>query len=208
MKSITSFHFRRRTAIASAAMLAMLLSGCGQDSILSPTSSGSSRLDRNGLVQNGAVTGTFSSDMQVIASKSIDRNGGTITGSRYTLIIPSRALKNATTITISERSGEILDADFGPAGTVFDRPVTLIMNYAGSNADPASPTFDGTQPAYYDYNASTGTWTKIPGTFNTAAKTFTVEINRFNPAMSGGSALSGGSAMGLPPNPNGGTADW
>lgn len=206
---MTSRSFFNRAHLASglALALAVALTGCGQDSVTGPVSENApSRAARGGLEENGVVTGTFStSAWTLVGSKSIGSAGGTVTGGRYTLTIPSKALTSTNTITISQLASNILDAEFGPAGLKFSKPVTLVMNYAGTNADPASSNYNGTQPAYFQYNSSTGTWTSIAGTLNTSAKTFTVQISSFNPAAaSTGGGFTDPQAK-LPPP---GTGDW
>lgn len=203
------------TRVHLAAGLALALTGslvgCGQQSPTAPIAElGASRIDRSGLDQNGVVTGTFSSlGWNLVASKSIGSAGGTVSGSRYTLTFPANALTSSKTITISERSSRILDAEFGPAGLLFSKPVTLVMSYAGTNADPASSSFDGTVPAYFQFDTATMSWKSIAGTLNTSARTFTVQISCFNP----GYAVTGvggiiGQTNGIKPPGGIGTGDW
>jgi hypothetical protein len=66
------------------------------------------------------------------------REGGTITNGRITLSFPAGALDQDTEITMEALGDGTLGAEFGPHGTVFNKPVVMSMDLRGTNAEGRS----------------------------------------------------------------------
>jgi hypothetical protein len=73
------------------------------------------------------------------------REGGTVTNGRITLTFPAGALDQDTEITMDTFSDGTLGAQFGPHGTVFNKPVVMSMDLRGTSAEGRS---DATSTLY------------------------------------------------------------
>ena len=104
----------------------------------------------------------------------------TVGGGRYELLFPQGALDKTTEITISEWDSHILEFELGPHGTKFNKPVTLTIDYAGTNADPATEYYDGSKLVVVWFNEKTGTWEQLPGFDNPEQMEYTVTLWHFS----------------------------
>ncbi len=84
--------------------------------------------------------------------------GGTVSGSRYTVQALPGAVVTPTTLMIMERDPGVIDFQLLPHGKMFLVPVVLTVDYSGTNADPNSPTYDGSAPSLVWLNPSTNLW--------------------------------------------------
>jgi hypothetical protein len=67
-------------------------------------------------------------------TRTIGRDGGTISAGPHTLAIPPGALTEPTTITMTLPTGRGVNAvNFQPAGLRFERPAALTMSYSNCN---------------------------------------------------------------------------
>jgi hypothetical protein len=151
--------------------------GCGTDQIVAPTVADS----RVGSFES-AVTANPLDDLDawtvVGTGKVVPGQSAVVSGSRYTLTFPKGSVKRSTIITISEHHPNIMDVELGPSDMVFKEPVTLTMDYRGTANDPfAAP---GASPSAYSYNDFNGTWEKLEGIDDPAARTYTVELTHFS----------------------------
>lgn len=106
--------------------------------------------------------------------------GGTVSGSRYRVIVPPLALGNATTISVREHSPDLIDFELLPHGTQFLLPVTVEVSYAGTSLDPAHPDYDGGLPILLWLNPATGRWELVVGVDNPLTKKYTVLLTHFS----------------------------
>lgn len=119
-----------------------------------------------------------------------------ISGSHYVLTFASGSLTAPQLpVTIHERNAGLIDFELGPHGSQFATPVTLSINYAGTNADPASPNYEPGILEFYYLNPATDIWEKIPGNNNSYQKRYTVQLTHF-------------SQYALAQKPTPGTGDW
>ena len=120
----------------------------------------------------GLLTGTVTSLVTTL--------GGTLANGPYTLTIPAGALTKTTTISISEVSASVMECDCEPTGLTFQTPVTLVFNYAGTDADPSSPNYKPGPLTCSWLDPSTSRWVSIGGVDDTTHKTFTATLSHFS----------------------------
>jgi len=115
----------------------------------------------------------------------------TVGGGRYELLFREGSLKGTAEISIEEWDSHLLVTRFGPHGIQFGEPVTLTVDYAGTNADPSTENFDGTVPVFWWFNPSNGVWDMISGKNDTKDLTFTVDLKHFSTYGLGGDGTAG-----------------
>ena len=181
----TSGRWMNGASLVVAALLAFTGLGCSGRSPMAPDAGGPKQASDPGVAtahRPGGAT-TFLSEPQwyTVASKSVKPLlGGTVSGSRYTVLVPPLALLKSTTISIREYSPNVLDFELLPHGTQFLTPVTVTIDYKGTSLDPASPNYDGGLPLLQWHNPESGLWELIPGINNPLTKTYTVLLSHFS----------------------------
>lgn len=103
-----------------------------------------------------------------------------IKGSRYELVFPQGAVIQPVQVTISEFNSNVIEFQLGEHGLVFQKPVMLKIDYSGTNADPGSKLYDGSQPAFYWFNPGTSSWEQVPGTDDPKAKKYSIQLWHFS----------------------------
>lgn len=160
--------------------------GCGDDaSLTAPDKSADQALELQGAPASGKNLPGY--PWYVVGSAKINPGEGqtTIEGSRYTLTFSKGAVQRATTVVIMERDPNKLDVQLFPDGSVFDGPVTMTVDYTGTIYDPGSPTYLWGPVRVGRYESATKTWTVLPGTDDTEAKTYTMNLTGFSRYASG-----------------------
>jgi hypothetical protein len=185
---------------------AFLWAGCGHDGpSTAPASQASYTADNPPPILSlgsAGVTSTAAlskkSEWAVVAAGGISALGGQVAGSHYTLDFPPNAIDSnlKVLVRISEYSPAVLDFELSPHGISFNVPVTLGVDYKGTNADPSSPHYDGSVPVFFWFNPDTGVWEEQPGVNDPESLQYTVELSHFSRY-----ALAGRL-------PGDGTADW
>jgi len=187
-------------AIIPLLLVALVWAGCGEDGLTTPNTPVSTAdsppqlLGSSGYLFNSNLVVPASWDVVGVGSahpkKTVD-----IVSEKCVLTFGPGSVAKRTEITISMYDPSILDFQFGPSGIVFDAPVFAEVSYAGTNADPDEPHYDGTVPAFFYFNSGSGAWEQIPGAINEVEKTYSAEIQHFSRYALGGI-------------PGDGTADW
>jgi len=122
-----------------------------------------------------------------VAQRFIEaREGGEVTigtseGSDVQLLIPRQALPASETIEMRwrhdpNRAATGYDFQFGPHGTVFQEPVTVVFSYR--NADLTG--IDEANLRVWYFNEETQLWELIGGEVDTRNKTVTVKLAHFS----------------------------
>lgn len=111
-----------------------------------------------------AAASSASSQPILLASEWVDAGvAKTVVGGRYQLDFAPGSLSSGAQITISAQDPKVLKWELGPHGTVFGDPVTLTVDYAGTNADPTSSNYDGSIPVLLWLNPAFGSWEVVAG---------------------------------------------
>lgn len=165
-------------------LVAVLLGGCGTQSPVAP--SFPSQADTTGadttvtytranpppfLTTSTAPGGLLDIDLldlrawYELVSRWVDSGiEKLVRGGRYELRFHTASLREeGKQIVIREWSPDVLEFELGPHGTVFDEPVDLLIDFAGTNADSTSANYDGSPPELYWFNEGTGEWDIVPG---------------------------------------------
>jgi hypothetical protein len=130
-----------------------------------------------------------SSDWQVIGSALAGPGADAVLDAgRYHLLVEDGCVDTATVFTIATYDSAVLDLELGPHGKQFGRPVEVTICYAGTQADPASPDFDGQKPRVFWYNELGGVWVPVPSTVDEEQLTITVKLVHFSRYAVGGKA--------------------
>lgn len=109
------------------------------------------------------------------SSALIGPAGGVLMRADHQLVIPAEALSKTVKIDFSILASPYLECELKPHGLKFDKPVRLVLSYAGvcdSNLDGS-----GLKVAYY--NSKTQLGVLIPTAVDTTLNTMTVELERF-----------------------------
>jgi hypothetical protein len=181
------------SGLTGAVLGLLLFTGCASESPISPekpslTFSGENvpfawAPDRSGE-RPLSLSGGFD-DWHQVASAELGSAGGVLAHGRWTLIVPQNAW-NANEFgadalfTMEVRDEDLLDVRFGPYGIAFTEPVTVVIDYSGTNVDPDSPNYDGTFPVFFYYNAEADQWEPFQLINNESAKTVTIELGHFS----------------------------
>jgi hypothetical protein len=162
--------------LASLALAGFALPGCTTDNFVTAPES-----VRTGFQPEvKSVPSSEGTWTEVASARIKPTQGGTVSGSRYTLQIAPGALHNAMDITISERHPGLVDVQFEPDGTVFKAGVTLTIDYTNTPSDPNSPYFTGSTPTLGRWDTNLRAWTEIRGVNDPVAKTYTVQLGGFS----------------------------
>jgi hypothetical protein len=184
----------------------LVLAGCGQDTVNSPELT--TEPDFVPLVVAGATlemrgsVGWMSAGSEPawfivgegLAMKNRDRK---TTSDKCDLTFYAGAVDATTQVKIYMYDVNVLEFEFTPDGVPFGVPVRVDVRYAGTNADPDSPNYDGSIPAFFWHNPATGLWEEVPGTNDTTDKTYVAYVEHFSRYT-----------LGTIPPGDGGTADW
>ena len=103
-----------------------------------------------------------------------------ISASRYTLKFPSKSVSETIRITVRELDEDEVDVEFGPEGTKFLSPVTLVIDYAGTSSDPLSEDYHGKPQAFFWYNPENEVWEEMPSVLDKNGRTITVLLEHFS----------------------------
>lgn len=103
-----------------------------------------------------------------------------VSAGRCVLDVPAGALDAPATFTVSQHDSTLLDFELGPHGATFSQPVTLCVSYAGTNADPSSPNYDGSAPKLFWYDEAEGEWREVSGVNDAANRKYTVKLDHFS----------------------------
>lgn len=105
--------------------------GCFSDS--TPSGPSAPRLEPALVLTGSARLATCSRQSAVVVSKTIDRNGGSLTLNGHQLYIPPNALSQPVTITMSAPVDTVRTVQLQPEGLTFNplAQPTLSLNYKG-----------------------------------------------------------------------------
>ena len=144
-----------------------------------------------------------------MASGSVTKGKSkTIAGSHYSLYFASSSLTvSSLSATIKEQNPGVIDFQLAPAGAQFSTPVKLTISYAGTNADPSSPTYTPGALTFFVLNPNTGIWEVLPGTDNTSLKQYVISLSSFSSITSAGNVVTS-IEVALAKVPPPGTGDW
>lgn len=163
-------------------LLVLLVVGCGP-STLAPNAAADKQEFRP-LTSADSPGGMVPNAQPVwyeLASAEVKKNEKkTVGGGRYELSFPKNAMPYTVVVTISEWDSHVLDFQLGPHGIVFKGPVTLRINYSGTNADPGSNNYDGSVPELQYFNPVTGLWEEVPGFNDESQMKYYVELQHFS----------------------------
>jgi hypothetical protein len=169
---------RNRLFVLIAGTTASLLgAGCGQmENPVRPLDSGDDH--SNTTVQGVALDDGIWNE---VASATVSPTSRLVLkGSRYTLSFRRMSVRTPRVVTIRERASGVVDVDLSPEGTMFYKPVTLIINYKGTAYDSSMPNYGGSSPHLYWFNPTNRSWTLIPGTDDPRHSTYTVKLQHFS----------------------------
>ena len=197
----TSSPRRSAFALLSIATLAALFAaGCGITPPSSPrphASTSTPGSPQRVLHQPGAappVTATGPAWYTVAQKWVYPLRDARVAGSRYDVHFLPGSLTAPINARIEEYDPRIVDFQLGPHGTQFLVPVTVSIDYSGTNADPSSPAYDGSLPVLLWLNPSTHLWEIVVGVDDRLTHHYTVVLTHFSRyAMS---------------SPSGGTGEW
>lgn len=173
-------------SLVAAALIVFAGIGCSGRNPMTPDIGGPQPTSDPGIVtahRPGSTPASVQTEPQwyTVASKTVTPLlGGTISGSRYSVLVPPLALLKTTTISVREYSPNVLDFELLPHGTQFLLPVTVTVDYKDTRLDPASPDYDGGLPVLLWLNPSTGLWELVLGVNNPLTKTYTVVLTHFS----------------------------
>lgn len=129
----------------------------------------------------GAATNPPAGAWYVVGQKTVTTlGGGVVTGSRYKVTVPAGSVLKSTTITIEEWNSNVLDFQLKPHGQQFLVPVVVTVDYSGTAADPSSPLYDGSTPAFLYFNPGTGFWEVVVSTNDPTNKKITALLTHFS----------------------------
>ena len=111
-----------------------------------------------------------------------------VAGSRYDLAFPLDAVEEPELVTIKEHDPDIVDVTLGPHGIKFGKPVTLTIDFRGTQADPKAPKWDGREPVLYWLNEDTKCWEEVPGRTDWTKCRHIVQLEHFSRYVLGGKA--------------------
>lgn len=86
-----------------------------------------------------------------------------VEGSRYELTFHPKSVELLTLVSVKEYDPDIVDVTFGPHGIKFGEPVTLSIDFSGTQADPKDPKWEGREPVLFWLNEETMRWEEVPG---------------------------------------------
>ena len=202
-----NLRFKSRLSIVlGLAIAAMTWSGCGQEGVLSSDITEPNFVP---LVQDGGSLGTrgsagvmstatHTSPVWFVVAEGLARKNKTsvIQSEQCKLTFFPGAVSKTTQVKIKMYDLNVLEFEFLPDGVPFGTPVRVNVSYAGTNADPDSPNYDGSSPAFFWDNPETGLWEEVLGENNTTTKTYTAFVEHFSRYTLGKKV------------PGDGTADW
>jgi len=158
-----------------AAVTFMLLLGAGCSELKDPAS------PQPTLVPAIKSVEAADTDWTLVTTKTVTPDTTTqVTGSRYTLTFEPLSILESLSVTIRERNASIVDVEFGPDGSQFNKPVLLEISYRGTAFDAAAPNFNGRSPRLFWWNPDTGNWEIVPGTDNPKDCVYTVSLRHFS----------------------------
>jgi|GEM_PF-1141798 len=182
-------------AVAMMATFIIGITGCSQDSPMSPVTKNQSNSSGR-VVQSdiGPVTilqlsqthreseslskvaGTYSSEKFI---KAVE--GGVVTVGNNDLgyskiVVDPNDLPEDMTISLQWASDGYCEGEFGPHGTQFNDPVKVVLSYKG--ADLSDIDEDDLKISYY--NEDTGIWEVMGGTVDTENKEVVVYLEHFS----------------------------
>jgi len=175
-----------RPFFAIAAMSSLLLAaGCRElDRVVSPLTVGETPA---GIIQSIDVT----DDAWTLVKSTLILPGtrAAVTGSRYTLTFQPLSLVTSLLVTIRERDFGIVDVELGPDGSLFLQPVTLEIDYHGTEFDRSLPSYSGRQARLFWFDPNSKSWVLVPGTDDPKRCVYTVKLQHFSRyAMSEGTS--------------------
>jgi len=104
----------------------------------------------------------------------------TIQAGRYGLVVDAGTVDRLTDFSVADYDSSVLDVELGPHGQMFMKPVQFFVSYAGTNADPDCPGYDGSEPQVVWYNEDSGAWVPVPGDVDPKLKTIVVRLSHFS----------------------------
>lgn len=147
--------------VASFALLGM--NACGPEGTLTPSTTSDYTLVRYDPAMQPQLSDGSSGSSS--ASKTIKASdGGKICYGNFTLVVPPGALSQDVTFSMTSVSGTDLECAIEPTGLTFLKPATLIFDYKGTSADPASSLYIGSRLTALWLDPSKSLWTPIKGT--------------------------------------------
>lgn len=130
-----------------------------------------------GLVSDAPIVGTV---VEVIDDTVTPTAEKALSGGRYELVFPVGAVAQTTNVTLTQPDSARILFELEPHGTQFGTPVVLTIDYTGTNADPDSPSYDGSMPVLFWYNDRTGAWEVVPGVSDVGEKRHIVQLHHFS----------------------------
>ena len=121
----------------------------------------------------------------VLVLKGVDQD---VRGGRYTLHFSKGSLSSDELVSIRDHDSGVLDVQFGPHGTRFVTPVELVIDFAGTKADPLTDYADASEPVLYYLNETTNSWEEVPGTTDWVHLKHIVRLEHFSRYVLGGKA--------------------
>jgi hypothetical protein len=121
--------------------------------------------------------------LQVLVQRWVRRGEATeVRGGRYRLRFQSRSLidRDSALVTISQWSPNVVRVELGPHGIPFGAPVTFIVDYAGTNADPLSSNFDGSLPILLWLDPASNQWVQLLTINDVLRRTLTTQLSHFS----------------------------
>jgi hypothetical protein len=178
---------------------ALLLAGCSRSLLTAPsTGTTSASTNERGIAQApppsnllGGVLSTVDKVLNwttVVQRLVLTNQAAVVAGHRWSLDFDKGSLTSDALITIQDYDPDILDVQFGPHGTKFPVPVTLIVDFSNTAADPGAVQYNGSVPVLYWLNDRTNTWEEVPGSTDWAHKKLIVRLEHFSRYVVGGKA--------------------
>lgn len=190
----------------------LALAGCGKDlAPADPQAPAYTRESPPPFVRSAEASSSdfLAANWYTVASGSVTKGKSkTIAGSHYSLYFASSSLTvSSLSATIKEQNPGVIDFQLAPAGAQFSTPVKLTISYAGTNADPSSPTYTPGALTFFVLNPNTGIWEVLPGTDNTSLKQYVISLSSFSSITSAGNVVTS-IEVALAKVPPPGTGDW
>lgn len=106
------------------------------------------------------------------------KDGGVVSFGRFTLEIPPGALDANTRIGISVPDPSLVMCELEPHGLQFNRPVTLTIDYGGTEAERLEAS--SLTLGVYWYNEATGRWELVGRSMDTDRNLTEAELEHFS----------------------------
>ena len=138
----------------------------------------------------GTVASPSDSDSTVTGCDSLVVPGveQEVHGGRYHIRVHAGSASRSMRLQCKYWDDGWLEFKLLPEGEVFQQPLDLTIDCAGTNADSSSANFDGAVPRFFWYDPKAEHWVPMPGTFDPFTRRFHAQVSHFSRYAVGGKA--------------------